>query len=73
MFSSGDPTVFGNLPTDESVLQAMKDAIDSHKYNGYAPSVGEKNNRLLKEMEDSRIDQTFNNFVLKMSVSSENC
>ncbi|XP_066541151.1 tyrosine aminotransferase [Hoplias malabaricus] len=38
--SIGDPTVFGNLPTDESVLQAMKDAIDSHKYNGYAPSVG---------------------------------
>lgn len=39
--SSGDPTVFGNLPTDGAVLQAMKDAIDSQKYNGYAPSVGE--------------------------------
>ena len=39
--SSGDPTVFGNLPTDDAVLQAMKDAIDSQKYNGYAPSVGE--------------------------------
>uniref|UniRef100_A0A8C6UXV5 Tyrosine aminotransferase n=1 Tax=Neogobius melanostomus TaxID=47308 RepID=A0A8C6UXV5_9GOBI len=38
--SIGDPTVFGNLPTDEAVLQAMKDAIDSHKFNGYAPSVG---------------------------------
>uniref|UniRef100_A0A3P8UAW7 Tyrosine aminotransferase n=1 Tax=Cynoglossus semilaevis TaxID=244447 RepID=A0A3P8UAW7_CYNSE len=38
--SIGDPTVFGNLPTDDAVLQAMKDAIDSHKYNGYAPSVG---------------------------------
>ncbi|KAJ8271956.1 hypothetical protein COCON_G00108150 [Conger conger] len=38
--SIGDPTVFGNLPTDEKVLQAMKDAIDSHQYNGYAPSVG---------------------------------
>uniref|UniRef100_A0A8C4HEM7 Tyrosine aminotransferase n=1 Tax=Dicentrarchus labrax TaxID=13489 RepID=A0A8C4HEM7_DICLA len=37
---AGDPTVFGNLPTDGSVLQAMKDAIDSQKYNGYAPSVG---------------------------------
>lgn len=33
--------MFGNLPTDDAVLQAMKDAIDSHKYNGYAPSVGE--------------------------------
>ncbi|XP_067358377.1 tyrosine aminotransferase isoform X1 [Channa argus] len=38
--SIGDPTVFGNLPTDEAVLQAMKVAIDSQKYNGYAPSVG---------------------------------
>uniref|UniRef100_A0A8C8C9E6 Tyrosine aminotransferase n=1 Tax=Oncorhynchus tshawytscha TaxID=74940 RepID=A0A8C8C9E6_ONCTS len=37
--SIGDPTVFGNLPTDEKVTQALKDAIDSHKYNGYAPSV----------------------------------
>ncbi|KAG9329093.1 hypothetical protein JZ751_027078 [Albula glossodonta] len=38
--SIGDPTVFRNLPTDERVLQAMKDAIDSQQYNGYAPSVG---------------------------------
>ncbi|XP_078112317.1 tyrosine aminotransferase isoform X2 [Sander vitreus] len=36
----GDPTVFGNMPTDIAVLQAMKDAIDCQKYNGYAPSVG---------------------------------
>ncbi|XP_075996447.1 tyrosine aminotransferase [Genypterus blacodes] len=43
--SIGDPTVFGNLPTDASVLQAMKDAIDSHKYNGYAPSVGYQKSR----------------------------
>ncbi|KAM6937357.1 tyrosine aminotransferase [Xenentodon cancila] len=38
--SIGDPTVFGNMPTDAAVLQALKDAIDSQKYNGYAPSVG---------------------------------
>ncbi|KAJ8398667.1 hypothetical protein AAFF_G00421950 [Aldrovandia affinis] len=38
--SIGDPTVFQNLPTDDNVLQAMKDAIDSHQYNGYGPSVG---------------------------------
>ncbi|XP_005815563.1 tyrosine aminotransferase [Xiphophorus maculatus] len=38
--SIGDPTVFGNLPTDAAVLQAMKDAIDSQRFNGYAPSVG---------------------------------
>uniref|UniRef100_A0A8C9SMS9 Tyrosine aminotransferase n=1 Tax=Scleropages formosus TaxID=113540 RepID=A0A8C9SMS9_SCLFO len=43
--SIGDPTVFGNLPTDEKVLQAMKDAMDSHKYNGYAPSVGYQKSR----------------------------
>ncbi|XP_049580526.1 tyrosine aminotransferase isoform X3 [Syngnathus scovelli] len=38
--SIGDPTVFGNLPTDDAVLQAMKDSVDSQQYNGYAPSVG---------------------------------
>ncbi|KAM7332453.1 hypothetical protein ACRRTK_009161 [Alexandromys fortis] len=38
--SIGDPTVFGNLPTDPEVTQAMKDALDSGKYNGYAPSIG---------------------------------
>lgn len=41
---SGDPTVFGNLPTDDAVIQAMKDAIDSQQYNGYAPSIGESTN-----------------------------
>ncbi|XP_057692145.1 tyrosine aminotransferase [Corythoichthys intestinalis] len=38
--SIGDPTVFGNLPLDDAVIQAIKDALDSHKYNGYAPSIG---------------------------------
>ncbi|XP_063169338.1 tyrosine aminotransferase isoform X1 [Candoia aspera] len=38
--SIGDPTVFGNLPTDDEVTRAMKEAVDSGKYNGYAPSVG---------------------------------
>ncbi|XP_003227448.2 tyrosine aminotransferase [Anolis carolinensis] len=38
--SIGDPTVFGNLPTDEQVTQAMKTALDSRKYDGYAPSTG---------------------------------
>lgn len=32
--------MFGNLPTDDAVLQAMKDAIDSQQYNGYGPSIG---------------------------------
>ncbi|XP_019835570.2 tyrosine aminotransferase isoform X1 [Bos indicus] len=38
--SIGDPTVFGNLPTDPEVTQAMKDALDSGKFNGYVPSIG---------------------------------
>ena len=37
----GDPTVFGNLPTDACVLKALKDAVESARYNGYAPSIGE--------------------------------
>nr|AHM92294.1 tyrosine aminotransferase [Rousettus leschenaultii] len=38
--SLGDPTLFGNLPTDPEIIQALKDALDSGKYNGYAPSIG---------------------------------
>uniref|UniRef100_A0A8C5WHG5 Tyrosine aminotransferase n=1 Tax=Leptobrachium leishanense TaxID=445787 RepID=A0A8C5WHG5_9ANUR len=43
--SIGDPTVFGNLPTDGQVTRAMKEAIDSQKYNGYAPSIGYQSSR----------------------------
>lgn len=32
--------MFGNLPTDDEVTQAMKEALDLGRYNGYAPSVG---------------------------------
>lgn len=44
LLTLGDPTVFGNLPTDDAVLQAMKDAIDSQQYNGYGPSIGKSAN-----------------------------
>ncbi|ETE68168.1 Tyrosine aminotransferase [Ophiophagus hannah] len=44
--SIGDPTVFGNLPTDDEVTRAMKEALDSGKYNGYAPSVGSNGSEL---------------------------
>ncbi|XP_075440029.1 tyrosine aminotransferase [Ascaphus truei] len=43
--SIGDPTVFGNLPTDDQVTRALKEAIDSQKYNGYAPSIGYQSSR----------------------------
>ncbi|XP_029464108.1 tyrosine aminotransferase [Rhinatrema bivittatum] len=43
--SIGDPTVFGNLPTDGEVIQAMKNALDSGKYNGYAPAIGYQSSR----------------------------
>ncbi|XP_075925718.1 tyrosine aminotransferase isoform X2 [Petromyzon marinus] len=38
--SIGDPTVFRNLPTDNEVRTAVKEAIDSGNYDGYAPSIG---------------------------------
>ncbi|GAB0195342.1 tyrosine aminotransferase [Grus japonensis] len=38
--SLGDPTVFGNLPTNDEVTRAVKEVLDSGHYNGYAPSVG---------------------------------
>ncbi|XP_078061046.1 tyrosine aminotransferase [Mustelus asterias] len=43
--SIGDPTVFGNLPTDDKVLQAMKNAVDSGRFNGYASSIGYQSSR----------------------------
>ncbi|NXU88080.1 ATTY aminotransferase, partial [Xiphorhynchus elegans] len=38
--SLGDPTVFGNLPTNDEVTRAVKEVLDSGQCNGYAPSVG---------------------------------
>lgn len=38
--SIGDPTVFGNLPVAPTVTAAVKESIDSGKYNGYPPSIG---------------------------------
>lgn len=43
----GDPTIFGNLPTDNEVTRAMKEAIDSQKYNGYAPSIGQSRHKVI--------------------------
>lgn len=39
-FPTGDPTTFGNLQPADEVLDAVKQAIDSGNYNGYAPAVG---------------------------------
>ena len=38
--SIGDPTVFGNLKPDPSVVDAVRDSLDSGKNNGYGPSTG---------------------------------
>ena len=42
---SGDPTVFGNLLPAEQVKEAVIRAVQSDKYNGYAPSVGKLDTR----------------------------
>lgn len=38
--SIGDPTIDGNLLPPPNVDEALKKTIDSHKANGYPPSVG---------------------------------
>uniref|UniRef100_UPI00358F5675 tyrosine aminotransferase n=1 Tax=Myxine glutinosa TaxID=7769 RepID=UPI00358F5675 len=38
--SIGDPTVFGNLLTDTTVRAAVKEVVDSGKFDGYAPAIG---------------------------------
>ena len=40
MCVTGDPTVFGNLPVDEAMKEAVKKAVDSGSYNGYGPAQG---------------------------------
>jgi len=43
--SIGDPTVFGNLPLDEKIIQSVVDSARSQKHNGYCPSIGEEKAR----------------------------
>lgn len=38
--SIGDPTVFGNLVPAPEITQAVTDALQSGKFNGYGPSTG---------------------------------
>ena len=38
--SIGDPTVFGNLPPHPVIIEALKNAVDGGKYNGYSHSSG---------------------------------
>lgn len=57
VFNLGDPTVFGNLPTDDAVLRAMKDAIDSQQYNGYSPSIGKTASNGFQTYPSARIDE----------------
>ncbi|XP_031634159.1 tyrosine aminotransferase [Contarinia nasturtii] len=38
--SVGDPTVFGNLKAADETIQAVRNAIDEGKHNGYAHSAG---------------------------------
>lgn len=37
---SGDPTIFGNLKASDETIEAVRNAIDVGKYNGYAHSAG---------------------------------
>ena len=37
---SGDPSVFGNLPPHPAVIEGVKRALESGKYNGYGHSSG---------------------------------
>ena len=38
--SIGDPTIFGNLNPSSNAITAITEALQSGKYNGYAPSSG---------------------------------
>jgi len=36
----GDPTFAGNLPVHQIMKEAVKEAVDSDKFNGYGPAHG---------------------------------
>ena len=38
--SPGDPTVFGNLPLCQEMLDAVSNSLESGKFNGYGPAIG---------------------------------
>ena len=40
----GDPTRFGNLSIHKLMKEAVKDAVDSEKFNGYGPAYGKIHN-----------------------------
>ena len=37
---TGDPSIFGNLPPHPAVIEGVKLALESGKYNGYGHSSG---------------------------------
>lgn len=39
--SIGDPTIFGNLLPNETMLASIEKSLRSNQHNGYAPAVGE--------------------------------
>ncbi|KAL3095285.1 hypothetical protein niasHS_007384 [Heterodera schachtii] len=41
----GDPTLTGCLPPSESVVAALREAIDSHRFDGYGPAIGTQSAR----------------------------
>jgi tyrosine aminotransferase len=43
----GDPTLTGTLPPCPVAVEAMQEAILSHKYDGYGPAIGIQEVRLM--------------------------
>jgi len=39
----GDPTFSDNLPVHQVMKEAVKEAVDSEKFNGYGPAHGTTN------------------------------
>jgi len=44
---AGDPTTFGNLKPPKEVIEAIQESIASQLYNGYAPSTGKRDRRVV--------------------------
>lgn len=70
--SIGDPTVFGNLPLDKTVEDAVIKSIKCGKYNGYNPSIGYEDSRaaVAKYSSTADVSVTSKDVILTNGCSS---
>lgn len=69
--SIGDPTIFGNLEASHETINAVKRALESGKYNGYAHTAGhEEARKAIAKYVAHQGDVTLNDIIICSGCSS---